>query len=179
MHVHSPVQPLVSGQQCFPPQARAHKAVISAAVEQGFTYEAQWQVAAAAALTAAVGWAPVSRALLLQLTAADGSQTVLGVTAGTTAAQTLENLGSRILAEELRLAAPFGRSARHGFLGVPRYRAAGQGAAAAAAPRLAALALQALQHFAVDAAGRGPGAAAVLESVSLSTHGERSAGPHM
>ena len=156
-----------------PPQARADKLSKAAAGEQGFTYEAQWQVASAAPPTSAAGQAPASQALRLQLTAADGAHTFLGLTAGTTAAETLAELGPQ-QPRALCLVAPCGTLARHTSQGLPRDRAAGRWAAATTAPRLAAHALQALQHFTADAGGVGSGSAAALESVSLSSSGEGS-----
>ena len=147
-------------------------------MEQGFTYEAQWQVAATASRSAAAAPLLARKALLLQLTAPDGARTLLGMTAGTTGAKTLVQL-SADQPVELRLAT-LNKTTRRCCRSLIGDRAGGQWAAAGEAPCLAAHALQALQHFAVDATGSGGGSGAALASVSLSScsEGSPSAVPH-
>ncbi len=159
-------------------QMRSTDLAAAAGLAEGFTYEAQWQVANAAPATASGKQLPPSRALRLQLTAADGTQSSLGVTSGprasTALAHPLDSSPSSLL-----IRGPASRSKDRTTVAARQTRPSAENPATAA-PLLAASMVQALLQLTAGASGQGTGASTSLQTVSLLTHGEASAAaqPH-
>ena len=159
-------------------QVRTQDLVAATALEQDFTYEAQWQVASAAPATASGRSVASSRALRLQLTAADGTQSSLGVTAGPRASTALAHPRDSI-PSSLHIFGPSSRS-KDRTIAAARMSHLDTDNPALAAPLLAASMVQALRQLTGGASGQHTGATLPLETVSLLTHSEASAAaqPH-
>ena len=145
----------------------------AADLEMGFTYEAQWQVASAAPAPALHRRSPPSRALRLRLTAADGASSTLGVTAGPRVSTAMTH--PRHSSSSLCIFGPTSSPKDHTNVAARIGRLSAQHPATAA-PLMAASMIQALRQLAAGASGQGTAASTSLETVSLLTQIEASAG---